>query len=151
MKIAVFPGSFDPITRGHESIVNRASDLFEIIYVAIGVNAQKSYLFPLEKRIRFIETTFKSNPKIKVVNYQELTVKLCQELGAKYILRGLRNASDLDYEFPISFANRIMDPSIESVFLATEPEFSAINSSIVRDIFKHGGDIKAFIPNGIEL
>lgn len=151
MKIAVFPGSFDPITRGHESIVNRASDLFDIIYVAIGVNAQKSYLFPLEKRIRFIETTFKSNPKIKVVNYQELTVKLCQELGAKYILRGLRNASDLDYEFPISFANRIMDPDIESIFLATEPEFSAINSSIVRDIFKHGGDIKSFIPDGVEL
>jgi pantetheine-phosphate adenylyltransferase len=151
MKIAVFPGSFDPITRGHESIVNRACTLFDTIYIAIGINANKSNLFSLDKRTKYIEETFKNNPKIKVVSYQELTVKLCRDLGAKFILRGLRNTSDLNYEFPISHANRLLDPAIETVFFITDPGFSAINSSIVRDIYKHGGDIKAFIPDAVEL
>lgn len=151
MRIAVFPGSFDPITRGHESVVNRASNLFDRIYIAIGINANKKYLFDLETRKRFIEATFSSNSKIEVIDYQKLTIELCQDLNAKYILRGLRNGADYNFEYSISQANRQMDESIETIFLATEPKYSAINSSIVRDIYKHGGDIKAYIPDAINL
>ena len=151
MKIAVFPGSFDPITLGHESVINRASVMFDKIYVAIGINANKKYLFDLEDRIKFIKKTFESNPKVEVRSYATLTVQLCQELGATSIIRGLRNTDDFNFEFSIAHANRKMDANIETIFLATDPEFLAINSSIVRDIYRHGGDIKAFIPDAIEL
>jgi pantetheine-phosphate adenylyltransferase len=151
MKIAVFPGSFDPITKGHESIVNRASDLFDKIYVAIGVNANKKYTFDLEKRVEFIHSTFANNSKVEVITYQNLTVSLCEELGASYIIRGLRNSSDFDYEFPIAEANRQMNKRVETLFLATEASLMAINSSIVRDIYRHGGDIKAYIPDAVKL
>lgn len=151
MKIAVFPGSFDPITKGHESIVNRASDLFDKIYVAIGVNANKKYTFDLEKRVEFIQSTFANNSKVEVITYHNLTVSLCKELGASYIIRGLRNSSDFDYEFPIAEANRHMNIRVETLFLATEASLMAINSSIVRDIYRHGGDIKAYIPDAVKL
>ena len=151
MKIAVFPGSFDPITLGHESIVNRASSLFDKIYVAIGVNANKQYAFDLETRKRFIEATFSSNKKVEVIDYQKLTVELCKELNANFILRGLRNSNDYNYEYPISSANRQIDEAIETIFLATEPKYSAINSTIVRDIYRNGGDLKAYIPDAIKL
>lgn len=151
MKIAVFPGSFDPITKGHESIVNRASELFDVIYVAIGINANKKYAFDLDKRIKFIEETFSENDKVKVISYKNLTVSLCMDLGAKYIIRGLRNSTDFDYEFPIAEANRSMEGNVETVFLATEAKLMAISSSIVRDIYRHGGDIKAYIPDAVEL
>ena len=151
MKIAVFPGSFDPITKGHESIVNRASSLFDKIYVAIGVNASKNYLFDLEKRIQFIKNTFSDNPKIEVVSYQSLTVQLCKELDARFIIRGLRSTDDFNYEFPIADANKQLDSQVETIFFATDPQYSAISSSIVRDIYRHNGDIKAFIPDAINL
>jgi pantetheine-phosphate adenylyltransferase len=151
MKIAIFPGSFDPITKGHESIVNRASNLFDKIYVAIGINANKKYLFDMAKRIEFIEATFSNNNKVEVISYSKLTVDLCTELNASYILRGLRNSNDFIYEYPISQANKQMNSEIETLFFATEPVYSAINSSIVRDIYRHGGDIKAYIPDAIKL
>ena len=151
MKIAVFPGSFDPITRGHESVVNRASSLFDRIYVAIGINANKKYLFDLATRKKFIEETFSSNSKIEVIDYQKLTVELCHDLKANYIIRGLRNGTDYNFEYSISEANRQMDDSIETIYLSTEAKYSAINSSIVRDIYRHNGDIKAFIPDAINL
>jgi pantetheine-phosphate adenylyltransferase len=151
MKIAVFPGSFDPITKGHESIVNRACELFDKIYVAIGINANKKYLFDQEERIKFIKQTFAANKKVEVLAYSSLTVKLCEDLGARFILRGLRNSADFNYEYPIAEANTHMNRSIETVFLATEAKFLAINSSIVRDIYRHGGDIKAFIPDAVTL
>lgn len=151
MKIAVFPGSFDPITKGHESIVNRASELFDKIYVAIGINANKNYTFDLEQRMEFIKKTFADQENVEVISYQNLTVSLCEELGAKYIIRGLRNATDFNYEFPIAEANRNMKAQIETVFLATEAPLMAINSSIVRDIYRHGGDIKAYIPDAVKL
>lgn len=151
MKIAVFPGSFDPITKGHESIVNRASELFDEIYVAIGVNANKKYVFDLENRIKFIEETFATNDRVKVISYQNLTVNLCKELGAKYIIRGLRNSTDFDYEYPIAETNRTMEGGVESVFLAADAKLMAISSSIVRDIYRHGGDIKAYIPDAIKI
>jgi pantetheine-phosphate adenylyltransferase len=151
MKIAVFPGSFDPITKGHESIVNRASQLFDKIYVAVGVNTAKKYSFELEDRLRFIKETFSQNPRVEVISYQKLTAALCAELGAKFIIRGLRNSVDFDYEFPIAEANRLMKYEIETIFLATEAKFLAINSTIVRDIYKHGGDIKAYIPDAVKI
>jgi len=151
MKIAVFPGSFDPITKGHESIVNRACELFDKVYVAIGINANKTYLFELDKRIHFIKQTFLSNKKVEVIEYNSLTVQLCEELNAGYIIRGLRNSADFNYEFPIAEANRAMLQSVETVFLATEAKYIAINSTIVRDIYRHGGDIKAYIPDAVTL
>ena len=151
MSIAVFPGSFDPITKGHESIVNRSSQLFDQIYVAIGVNANKKYMFDLDTRMRFIEETFAKNPKVKVISYQKLTMELCADLNARFILRGLRNTDDFNYEYSIASANRHLDKRVETIFLATEPKFAAINSSVVRDIYKNGGNIDAFIPDAIKL
>ena len=151
MRKAVFPGSFDPITKGHESIVNRASDLFDVIYVAVGINQSKNYLFDLEKRLELTKQTFASNTKVEVLTYSKLTVKLCEELGANYILRGLRNTSDFNYEYSIAMANREQNEKIETIFLATEPKLSGISSSIVRDVYKHGGNIKPFVPDGLEF
>jgi pantetheine-phosphate adenylyltransferase len=148
---AVFPGSFDPITKGHESVINRSCDLFDEIYVAIGINANKKYMFPLEDRVKWIETTFAGNPKIKVVTYNILTSELCKNIGAKYILRGLRNSTDFNFEFSIAQTNRALVPGTETVFLVTDVAHAAINSSIVRDIYIHGGDIKQFIPDAITI
>jgi pantetheine-phosphate adenylyltransferase len=149
--IAVFPGSFDPITKGHESIVQRALPLFDSIIVAIGSNSTKSYLFHLEKRKKWLEQTFASNPKIKVVDYSSLTIELCKKLGASYILRGLRSVSDFEYENNIAAMNRMMDPSIETIFMIALPEFSGIHSTIIREIIKNNGNVSQFIPTGIEL
>ena len=151
MNIAVFPGSFDPITKGHESVVNRASGLFDKIYVAIGINANKKYLFDLDTRKKYITDTFKDNPKVEVIDYNKLTIELCNDLGAKFILRGLRNSEDFNFEYSISQANLALNPEVETLFLATEAKFSAISSSIVRDIYKHGGNIEAFIPDAIKI
>lgn len=151
MKIAIFPGSFDPITKGHESVVNRASALFDKIYIAIGVNSSKKYLFDLQDRKRFIEETFASNSKIEVIEYQKLTIELCVDLKANFIVRGLRNAEDFNFEFSIAEANRSLNEQVETIFLATEAKYSAISSTIVRDIYRNGGNIKAFIPDAIEL
>lgn len=148
---AVFPGSFDPITKGHESVINRACDLFDEIYIAIGINTNKKYLFPLEDRKQWIIATFKNNPKIKVISYEILTSELCKKLGARYILRGLRNTSDFNFEFSIAQTNRALVPGTETIFLVTDVEYAAINSSIVRDIYIHGGDIKQFIPDAVNI
>ena len=151
MKRAVFPGSFDPVTKGHESIIRRAARLFDEIYVAIGINTNKKYLFPLEDRKKWIENTFADEPKIKTVIFDYLTVDLCKKLDAGYILRGLRNTSDFNFEYGIAQMNRDLDQNIETVFLITSPEFTAINSRIVREIYIHGGDIKQFIPDAIKI
>jgi pantetheine-phosphate adenylyltransferase len=149
--IAVFPGSFDPVTKGHESIVQRALPLFDTIIVAIGSNSTKSYMFHLEKRKKWLEQTFASNPKIKIVDYSSLTVELCRKHKANYILRGLRSVTDFEYESNIAKMNRMMDPAIETIFMLAQPEFSAVHSTIIREIIKHGGDVSQFIPSGIAL
>ncbi len=150
-RIAVFPGSFDPVTKGHESIVHRALPLFDFIIVAIGSNSTKSYMFPLEKRKKWLEQIFASEPKIKVVDYSSLTVEFCRKHNARYILRGLRSVTDFEYESNIAQMNRMMEPTLETIFMLTLPEFSGIRSTIIREILRHGGDVSQFIPSGIEL
>ncbi len=150
-KTAIFPGSFDPITKGHESIILRALPLFDEIIVAIGVNERKTGFFPLEKRKAWIEDVFHSEPKVSVVTYEGLTVDLCKKLDVKFILRGLRTSADFEFERSIGQMNKKMLPDIETVFLLTTPEHTALNSYIVRDIIRNGGDASQFIPDRINL
>ncbi|TVR41008.1 MAG: pantetheine-phosphate adenylyltransferase [Cryomorphaceae bacterium] len=149
--IAVFPGSFDPITKGHENIVKRALPLFDKIIIAVGVNSQKKYLFPLDQRLTWIKNTFNFEQKVTVETYEGLTVRFCLEKDARYIIRGLRNAGDFQFEKGIAQMNREMVSGIETIFLMSTPELSAINSTIVRDIIRNGGDVSKFIPNAIEI
>lgn len=151
MKTAVFPGSFDPITKGHENIVKRALPLFDEIIVAIGVNSAKNYYFPLEKRMQHIQQTFAGEPKVKVQSYSGLTIGFCKQVGANFILRGLRSGADFEFEKGIAQMNHAMAGNIETIFILTTPELSAINSTIIRDILKHGGDASAFVPAGLQL
>ena len=150
-KIALFPGSFDPITLGHTSIIKRALPLFDQIIIAIGVNSQKKSMFPMEKRKEWIENAFRSEPKISVESYTGLTVDFCKQKNAAFILRGLRNQQDFEFERSIAQMNKQLNPNIETVFLFTELEYAAINSSIVRDIVRNGGDVRKFIPDTVTL
>jgi pantetheine-phosphate adenylyltransferase len=146
---AVFPGSFDPITTGHVDLVLRALPLFDEIIVAIGVNSQKQTLFDVDQRKRWIESVFATEPRIKVDVFEGLTVHFCRKVGARYLIRGLRNASDFDYEKTISQLNHIVGDQIETVFLISRPEFSHISSTIVREIIKGKGDARPFLPPGV--
>lgn len=150
-KIAVFPGSFDPFTKGHDSIVKRALPLFDKIIIAIGHNSNKSGFFPLEKRKNWIKKVFAGESKIQVDSFEGLTVDYCRDKGAKYILRGLRTAADFEYERAIAQTNKALAPEIESVFLLTTAELTPVNSTIIRDIVKHGGDASIFVPKEIDL
>lgn len=150
MKIALFPGSFDPITKGHQDIIKRALPLFDKIVIGIGQNSAKKYLFSLEQRINWIKITFKENPKIEVQSYDELTINYCKKIGANYIIRGLRNIADYNYESSIAQMNFEMDKSIETIFLQTLPSLSAINSTIVRDIIINKGNASKFVPSSIK-
>ncbi len=149
--IAVFPGSFDPITKGHENIVKRALPLFDKVIVAVGVNSSKKYLFSLEQRMEWIKATFNFEPKVSVETYEGLTVRFCLEKQAGFIIRGLRNAGDFQFEKGIAQMNRDLVSGIDTVFLVTAPELSAINSTIVRDIIRNDGDVSKFVPNAIEI
>jgi pantetheine-phosphate adenylyltransferase len=144
-RIAIFPGSFDPFTIGHENIVQRAVDLFDEIIIGIGYNTSKRGYFPIDKRIEWVEYLFDQEPKVKVDKYDGLTVDFAKKVGAGYILRGIRTAADFEYERAIAQVNKAMT-GIESVFLLTTPEHTPVNSSIVRDIIRHHGDPGKFIP-----
>jgi pantetheine-phosphate adenylyltransferase len=148
MKKAVFPGSFDPITLGHVDIINRAIPLFDEIIIAIGINADKKYMFSLEERVDFIKNTYKDEPKVTVKTYSGLTVDYCKEIDASFILRGLRNPADFEFEKAIAITNRKLS-GIETVFLLTSAETSYISSSIVRDIIRNNGDATILVPEGI--
>ena len=150
-KIAVFPGSFDPFTIGHEAIVRGAFSLFDEIIIAIGANALKKNYYSLEDRKQMISLVFKDEPRIKVAHYEGLTVEYCKSIGAEYLIRGLRTSADFEFERAIAQTNRVLDSNIESVFLLTVPEHNHINSTIVRDIIKNGGDASAFVPKAIDL
>ncbi len=151
MNKAVFPGSFDPFTKGHANIIERTLNLFDEIVIAIGVNSKKQYLFPLENRIQSISNFYKTEPKISVKTYEGLTVNFCQQIGAKYLVRGLRTSSDFDYERTIALMNKSIDKQLETVFIISAPELSAISSTVVREIYNHKGDISQFIPNGFKI
>jgi pantetheine-phosphate adenylyltransferase len=148
MKKAVFPGSFDPMTLGHVDIISRALPLFDEIVIAIGVNAEKNYMFSLQERIAFIEKTFADEKKITVKTYRGLTVDFCKTINAHFILRGLRNPADFEFEKAIAITNRKIS-GIETVFLLTSAETSFISSSIVRDILRNNGDASLLLPEGI--
>ena len=148
-KTAIFPGSFDPITLGHDSVLRRALPLFDKIILAIGDNQDKTPFFPLAKRISSLETIYKSEPKITVTVYSGLTVDFCRKNHAKYILRGLRTSADFEFERTIGLMNKALYAEIETVFLLCDPAYAALSSSIVRDILRNGGDVSRFVPEGI--
>lgn len=148
MNRAVFPGSFDPLTLGHMDIINRAIPLFNELIIAIGTNAEKKYMFSLEERRKFIEKTFTNNSKIKIDTYQGLTIDYCKKVKSKYILRGLRNPADFEFEKAIAQTNRKLS-DIETVFLLTSADNSYISSSIVRDIIRNNGDVSLLVPPAV--
>jgi pantetheine-phosphate adenylyltransferase len=150
-KIAVFPGSFDPFTIGHEAIIKRALSLFDEIIVAVGANASKMNFYSLATRKEMINKVFEDEPKVRVDHYEGLTVDFCKKNGAGYLLRGLRTSADFEFERAIGQVNKSMAPGIETVFLLTAPEHSYINSTIVRDIIKSGGNASNFVPAAINL
>tara|TARA_R110002049_G_scaffold45022_5_gene131652 strand:+ start:5113 stop:5565 length:453 start_codon:yes stop_codon:yes gene_type:complete len=150
MKRAIFPGSFDPITLGHFDIIERGVTLFDELIIAIGVNADKKYMFSLEQRKQFIEECFKDNPKIKVVTYTGLTVHFCEQNNVDFILRGLRNPADFEFEKAIAHTNRDL-AAIETVFLLTAAKTSYISSSIVRDVIRNNGDYTKLVPNPVRI
>jgi pantetheine-phosphate adenylyltransferase len=150
MKRAIFPGSFDPITLGHYDIIKRGVTVFDEIIVAIGINAEKKYMFTLEERKQFIEKTFVDEPRVKVMTYQGLTVDFCKEIGVDFILRGLRNPADFEFEKAIAHTNRHLS-TIETVFLLTSAKTSFIASSIVRDVIRNRGDYTKLVPESVRV
>jgi pantetheine-phosphate adenylyltransferase len=150
-RIAIFPGSFDPITKGHESILKRTLPLFDEVIIAIGKNSSKQNYFSLEQREEWIKKVFANEPKVSVQTYTGLTINFCKQVGANFIVRGLRTSADFEFEKAIAQNNKIMAPEIETIFILPVPELSAINSTIVRDIIRNGGDTTPFVPEGIVL
>ncbi len=148
MRRAIFPGSFDPLTLGHSDIIQRGITLFDELIIAIGSNAEKKYMFPIEQRMKFIKDTFASEPKIKVQTYEGLTVDFCKKMDAEFILRGLRNPADFEFEKAIAHTNRKLS-EIETVFLLTSSGKSYISSSIVRDVIRNGGDYTGLVPHSV--
>ena len=148
---AIFPGSFDPMTNGHVSLLERALPLFDKIYVSIGINSSKKSMFSMEQRKTWIEKVFENEPRIEVTIYEGLTVDHAKEVGANYIIRGIRNSFDMEYERSIAQMNRDMNSDIDTIFFVPEPAHSAISSTIVRDIIANGGDVAKYLPKGLDV
>jgi pantetheine-phosphate adenylyltransferase len=146
-KIAVFPGSFDPFTKGHENVISRALPLFDKLYIAIGHNSDKRSFFTLEQRLKMIGKLYEEDSRIVLDYYEGLTVDYCRKIGAQYLLRGLRTAADFEYERAIAQINRKMNPAVETVFILAVPEYTPVNSTIIREILKYGGDARQFLPD----
>ena len=152
IKIAIFPGSFDPFTIGHESVVRRALDMFDKVIIGIGFNTTKTRFIPIEKSIAGIRNVFTdTGDRVEVKVFKGLTVDLCRKEDSRYILRGLRTAADFEYERAIAQTNKAMYPEIETVFLLTLPQHTFVNSSIIREIIKQGGDASQFVPQNYKL
>ena len=149
--IAVFPGSFDPITKGHVNIVERAQTMFDKIIIAVGKNSDKKYMFSEDKRKQWIENSFKGNKKIVVDDYDGLTVDYCKKVNANFILRGLRTSADFEFERAIAHTNHKLNPAVDTVFILAAEDMSSISSSIVREIARHGGDVSMLIGRGVDL
>jgi pantetheine-phosphate adenylyltransferase len=150
-KIAIFPGSFDPFTKGHEDIVLRGLNIFDEIIIAIGHNSNKNVrYFTIDKMTRYIENTFEGNQRVRVVVYNELTASLAKTYDANFLLRGLRNTTDFEYENSISQMNRHLNESLDSVFLITSPQYAAISSTIIREVHRYGGDVSEYLPYSLD-
>ena len=145
-RIAIFPGSFDPFTKGHEDIVRRGLFLFDTVIVGVGHNSKKQRYFPIEKMLGYIDATFADEPRVKTITYDELTAQLAKRYDARYLLRGLRNTTDFEYENSISQVNRYLNNDLETVFLITSPQYAHINSSIIREVHRYQGDVSEFLP-----
>jgi len=146
MRICLFPGTFDPLTLGHVDIINRSLSLFDKIVVGIGTNASSAPMFSGEQRLMWVREIYKDEPKVDGALYEGLTVNFCRQIGARFILRGIRYVSDFEYEKTIADANRTLDSNIETIFLTGEPKFTSVASTIVRDIIRNGGDASQFLP-----
>lgn len=151
MRIALFPGSFDPFTSGHLNILERALTMFDTVVVAIGVNHDKSDFYTVEQKINIIKQATKNLKGVKITHYEGLTVDACKKLGIKHIVRGVRNFMDFEVEQSIADANRRIYPEVDTIIIPTAQEYSHISSSAVRDIIRHGGDTNTFMPKGIIL
>lgn len=149
-KICLFPGTFDPITKGHIDLLLRAEALFDKIVIGIGKNSNKTPMFDLKQRIEWIEQIFKNHPKISVAAYEGLTVEYCKEIAANFILRGIRSVNDFEYEKAIADMNRALYPEVETYFLTSSPEFSTVSSTLVRDVIRNGGNANLFLPEEIK-
>ena len=147
MKIALFPGSFDPVTKAHVDIVKRSVSLFDKVYIGIGVNSTKAGLLSVETREQMLRAVFQTDSRIHVVAYEGLTVEFCKSIGAAYMIRGIRTVSDFEYEKAIAQMNHSLEPGIESIFIVSKPGYSSISSTIVREIMRYNGDVSQFIPN----
>ena len=146
MKTALFPGSFDPVTKAHVDIIKRSLGLFDKLYIGVGDNSSKKGLLSIEKREQMLRAVFGNEPKIHVISYEGLTVEFCKSIGAGYMIRGIRTVSDFEYEKAIAQMNHALAPDIESIFIVSKPGYSSISSTIVRDILRHKGDVSQFIP-----
>lgn len=150
-RTALFPGSFDPITKGHVDVIVKGLDLFDRIVIGIGSNSSKKALFPIEKRMQWLEDVFKDRKQVEIMSYEGLTAAFARKIGASHILRGLRSGYDFEYEQSIAFANKELEPGVETIFLLSSPSYSNISSTIVRDIIVNGGNYTGFVPEGIRF
>jgi|EP01136_Pigoraptor_vietnamica_P003291 pantetheine-phosphate adenylyltransferase len=150
-RICLFPGTFDPITLGHVDVIKRSVSLFDKLIIAIGINSQKAPMFTIEQRIAWIEEIFKEYPQISVTSYSGLTINFCKEVGAQYMIRGIRYISDFEYEKAIADMNRMLMPEVETLFLTCAPEYSTISSTIVRDVIRNNGDVSKIVPKEVKF
>lgn len=148
-RIALFPGTFDPVTLGHTDIIDRALPLFDKLVIGIGVNSGKVPMFSVEQRVEWLREIYKDQPTVEVTSYEGLTVNFCKQIGARFILRGIRYVSDFEYEKAIADINRKMEHEVETIFLTCSPEFSTIASTLVRDVIRNGGDAAQFLPDAV--
>ncbi len=150
-KICLFPGTFDPITLGHVDVIKRSVSLFDKLIIAIGINSQKTPMFSIEQRIAWINEIFKDYPQISATSYSGLTINYCKEIGAQYMMRGIRYIADFEYEKAIADMNRMLAPEVETIFLTCAPEYTTISSTIVRDVIRNGGDVSRIVPPEVRV
>ena len=149
MRIALFPGTFDPVTFGHLDIIDRALPLFDKLYIGIGINSNKQPMFSAETRVQWLNEIFKKEKKVEAVMYEGLTVDCCKKIEANYIIRGIRYVNDFEYEKAIADMNRSLDENIETIFLTCLPKFTSVASTLVRDVIRNGGDVSQFVPDTV--